>query len=113
MSDWDRSVEDIRNDVETSGMSRTAMMREIKETLRGIRLSLPNYRAIQEPRRYQITLDDVEDAELMYNQFLNDTANVFEDEDFQETLILVRVKYQTIMGILDRFNRGEWQTPRD
>ncbi len=106
-------VERIRSEVETSGMTRSGLLEAIKETLREIRLSLPNYRAIQETKRYQLTMSDVEDSELMYQQFKDDSAGVFEDQDFQETLIVIRIKLATITDVVDRHARGEWETPRD
>jgi hypothetical protein len=113
MSHRGRSIEQIREEVESSDMTRSDLLREIKEALREVRLSLPLYRSIQEPRRYQITLDDIEDAELMYQQFMNDSAGVFDDEDMRDTLIMARLKLDTVMSIIDRYSRGEWQTPRD
>ena len=113
MAESEKSIEEIREEVESSGMSRDELLGEIKESIREVRLALPNYRAIQEPRRYQLTLSDVEDAELMYSQYINDAANIFELEDLQETLMVIRLKRQTVYSIMDRFNRGEWQTPTD
>ncbi len=65
MSHWDRSIEQIREEVESADMTRSDLLREVKEALREVRLSLPLYRSIQEPRRYQITLDDIEDAAVL------------------------------------------------
>ena len=113
MSEGQDLVSRIRNEVETSGMTQSDLLQAIKETLREIRLSLPNYRAIQEPKRYQLTMSDVEDSEMMYQQFKEDSAGVFEDEDYQETLIVARTKLATITGVVSRYAKGEWETPRD
>ncbi len=94
-------------------MSREQLLEEIKETLRSVRLALPNYRAIQETKRYNMGLSDIEDVEQMYGQYIRDTNGIFELEDFVDTLTLIRGKSFNITWIMDKYIRGEWQKPTD
>ena len=54
---------------------------ELREQLRNNRLTVPTYQRVQEPRRYAMTLEDIEEQEREYKQYTGSSGHLFELED--------------------------------
>lgn len=63
---------------------------ELREQLRNNRLTVPTYQRVQEPRRYAMTLEDIEEQEREYKQYTGSSGHLFELEDVIDTLARAR-----------------------
>ncbi|HET9028024.1 MAG TPA: hypothetical protein VFN07_10900 [Trueperaceae bacterium] len=88
-TDWAKFREEQEAAIYARGYSKEELLEKVREGLRGIKLTLPTYRSVQEERRYAMTVEDVEEQELMYTQLANDAAGVFEHEDYVEAYVRI------------------------
>lgn len=117
MADWHEDYSTFyarqREEIEDLGLTREELIEDLKGSLRNIKQLLPNYKFIQERKRYQMTVDDVDAATQMCREYAGDDLGLFEYDDIIETVIEMRSKQNLIVGIMDQYSRGEWTTPRD
>ena len=111
VEDWTAFYEAQQAELENSDMSKEEMIAEIKKLLRNMKMTLPEYKRIQEPMRYQMTLEDVEIVEEHYREFVKDDVGIFERDDIIDVLVQARGKFRLIMDILERSTRGDWKRP--
>lgn len=93
------------------GAPREHLLEELRQTLRGIRDSLPTYRRVQETARYNMTLEDIEDHEQRYAQLKDDNAGIHYLEDYAEALINAQDTSAVITNVLSRSVSGPSTEP--
>lgn len=98
--------EERRQALIDAGATRESLLEELRQTLRGIRESLPIYRRVQEPARYAMTAEDIEDHEQRYAQLKNDQAGIHDDDDYIDALLNAQDTSQVIVHVLENYGRG-------
>lgn len=89
-----------------SGHSEQELLNMLRETIRSNRQALPTYRRVQEQARYQMTVEDIEDVEQLYQQLANDSAGVFDREDYVDALVTAQATGEVISTVLLNFGSG-------
>lgn len=103
--------EERRQKLLQDGATEGHLLEQLRQTIRGIRESLPTYRRVQEARRYQMTIEDVEDLEQRYAQLKNDSAGIHETEDYVDALLDAQDTSEVIAHVLTNHGRGGQRTP--
>lgn len=97
ISDWGAFREEQRRTLTAAPPTRDEMLEEIRWQLRNIKQLLPEYRYVQDDIKYALAVQDVDEIEHMFREFLADDVGVFETEDVIDTLVAARVRSR-LMG---------------
>lgn len=89
-----------------SDHTESELLNMLRETIRSNRQALPTYRRVQEQARYQMTVEDIEDVEQIYQQLANDAAGVFNREDYVDALVTAQATGEVINTVLLNFGSG-------
>ncbi len=98
--DYEQFRQQQEREILTRMPTKAELLEEIREEIRSSRLALPMYRTVQEVRRYTMTVEDLDQAEEIYQQLRDDQADVFDYTDFVDTLVNLRMTGNTISYIL-------------
>lgn len=107
ITDFAQYEQDQRAEILASGRSREQLLVEIRDRLRELRLALPTYKRLQDPARYSFAVEDIDEYETTYKQLANDSAGVFEHDDYVELLALVRTRMVVMTAALQRIAEGK------
>ena len=100
--DFARVEQELRADILAGGQSREQLLDEIRGSLRDLRLDLPTYKEYQDAGRYRLFVEDIDEFESTYKQLADDTAGIFQDDDYVDLLTQTRTKLVVMTVALNR-----------
>lgn len=106
ITDWGAFRDEQRRTLEAATPTRDEAIEEIRWQLRNIKQLLPEYQYVQDEVQYSLALQDAEEIEHMFREFVADDVGIFEMDDVIETLVAARVRSR-LMGdiILDKLSQ--------
>lgn len=93
-----------------STKTEAEMLAEARSFIRESRLALPTYRHVQDAPRYQMTVEDLGEAEELYRNLSTDTVGIFERQDYADLLVKTTAVIETMSYVMGKAGRGRAQT---
>lgn len=93
--------------------TRAELLEELRQSLRLSRTSLSVYRDYQEPARYAMTVEDLDEHEDAYARLMNDVNGIYDYEDYVEAVVNANCTGVVIAYVLEQGVRRRAELTRD
>lgn len=93
-------LESRQRELEDRDLGREGLLKELRSTIRTLRQALPAYKRVQEPLRYQMTVEDIDEHEQHLAMYQTDFDGVHDEDEIMDRLLYAMSTGDVISSVL-------------